>query len=154
MNKYLSLILLFLTIFIFGCKEIPSKEIYYIPKGFTGNILLIYNQSTGQNDSLSNGSIIYKIPKNGILLLKGNQIVTNMMYSKFYFYDRRAISEICFPPYSINNCSAFVNQYHSGSYRASLKSKQYDYVLITIGGNKSKSDDFDDSSIPSLIDGR
>lgn len=154
MNKYSILILLFLTISIFGCKEKPSKEIYYIPKGFTGNILLIYNQSAGQKDSLSNGSIIYKIPKNGILLLKGNQIVTNMMYSKFYYYDKRAISEICFPPYTINNCSAFVSQYHSGSYRASLKSKRYDYVLITIGENKRKSGDFDASTIPGLTERR
>jgi hypothetical protein len=78
-----------LTLFILinsSCFSIFSSRdgIYLIPKGYTGDVIIIFNQPDGAELEIESGLYVYKIPKDGILKVRsaGKTGIVN----KSYFY--------------------------------------------------------------------
>lgn len=51
-----------------------SKEIYYVPAGFTGRISVVFNQQQAPSLLLQDSARIYRIPEDGILLTSDKQL--------------------------------------------------------------------------------
>jgi len=63
----------------------PTKVTYLIPEGFTGGVIILYNQKDGITpEATENGKIIYRIPKDGFLKVKPT--FENKHYKFSYFY--------------------------------------------------------------------
>ncbi len=118
-----------------SCKKEIRKEIYLIPDGFTGHMVVVYMHRGGELDSVIDNTVIYKIPKNGILYLEGHQYLQDLSRMKYYYYDTKGLNEeLC--RYKIddnNNCNAMVYNHSIGSYQQTAFSHRYDYAVITIG---------------------
>jgi hypothetical protein len=54
-----------------GCAWLSDweTEVHYLPKGYTGSVLIVYDFPTGSPIKKRNGKRIFEIPANGILLL-------------------------------------------------------------------------------------
>ncbi len=66
---------LFLTMFILSftttsCQNMGESSMYLIPKGFEGNVLVVYNQPDGKDTLYENHTRVYKIDPSGILKTK------------------------------------------------------------------------------------
>ena len=75
-------------------------QVYVLPEGFKGIVLIAYDQQDGLEDVKENGKLIYRIPKNGILRLKRKEAAT-ISQSWYYFEDdqgNRTEFYYCFPP--------------------------------------------------------
>ena len=72
-----------------------SPETFLVPKDFRGQITLIYNEPCGQTVPTVNGRLIYKIPKNGVMILT-NDFETGYIDHEYYFVDENwnAVSKI------------------------------------------------------------
>ena len=62
----------------------PMNEIHILPKDFTGVVMIIYDQKNGADVSKESGSIIYRIPSNGILKTKA-PLVAGLKEIKYYY---------------------------------------------------------------------
>jgi hypothetical protein len=63
-------ILLFLSFLLNGSCRINWQEalIYYIPYGYIGSLLIVYDQKNGQAKEYEDGRRVYRFDQNGILL--------------------------------------------------------------------------------------
>jgi len=150
--KLLKYVLL-LTICIsqFGCTEKVNKEIILLPDHFKGNAIIIYNQPNGIPDSIVNGVVIYKFPKNGILLCKGEQYIPNQMNNEYYYYNDKGLKKL--PRYDDvknDNNNSFIHNHQAGSYQKNDQTENFTFVAIGVGGN-SWNEDFESYKIPDLI---
>jgi energy-coupling factor transporter transmembrane protein EcfT len=79
----------FLTTYIFYSISSPSNDIFLIPKGYTGQVIVYYDQAAGQKKEFEGEWRVYKIPSNGQLetqfKLKGNSIL--LSDSKYFYVD-------------------------------------------------------------------
>jgi hypothetical protein len=70
-NKIMKMInqpILFLLMILFtNCRQKTEKEIYFLPYGFTGRVVVFFNQSEGESMKHDHDFRVYEIPKNGIL---------------------------------------------------------------------------------------
>ncbi len=69
------LLILFICLLSVSCSVFakPVKIMYLLPEGFTGGVLVLYNQADGVNSEVSKeGTIKYRIPKDGFLKVKGD----------------------------------------------------------------------------------
>lgn len=84
------LIHLVLPIFLFGnvsCSLIqpnPTDGIYLIPKGYTGEVVIVYDQPDGLMPELENGLYVFRIPENGIMKVKPPLVEGIVEHSYFY----------------------------------------------------------------------
>lgn len=69
----------------------PSDDIFLIPEGYRGQIVIIYGQEDGQPKEYEGRWRVYKIPKSGKLKtrfeIKGNSI--NLSGSKYFYVDKQ-----------------------------------------------------------------
>jgi hypothetical protein len=65
------IIILALSLISVGCTLAkPAKIEYLLPAGFTGGVIVLYNQPDGvAPETLDDGTIRYRIPKDGFLML-------------------------------------------------------------------------------------
>jgi hypothetical protein len=78
-----------------------SDDIFLIPKGFRGQVIVLYAQPHGEPKEFDGKWRIYRVPQNGILKtqfkLKGN--VIDLERTKYFFIDargnKRPIKEFC-----------------------------------------------------------
>lgn len=63
-----------------------TPETFLIPENFRGQITLIYNEPCGQAIPKVDGRLIYKIPDNGVMILK-NEFETGIIDQEYYFVD-------------------------------------------------------------------
>lgn len=98
MNKRISLILILYALFFsFGIllyssvKEIP--EIIILPKNYSGEILIIYDQEDGRPSEYEGLSRIYRIPEDGVL---STQFIWNPGFSnrRFGFMENGTFTEV------------------------------------------------------------
>jgi len=75
-----------LLAFMFLGSKRMTPETFLIPKNFRGQITLIYNEPCGQKIPKVNGRLIYKIPENGVMILK-NKFETGIIDQEYYFVD-------------------------------------------------------------------
>lgn len=81
-------------------KTTTKQEVYILPQGFKGIVLIAYDQKDGLEDVKEDGKIIYKIPQNGVLKLK-RKSATTLSQSWYYFEDaqgKRTEFYHCFAP--------------------------------------------------------
>lgn len=73
------------SLFFFSCNS-ADEEIIIVPRGFKGNILVIFNQTSGVPAQYEDGKRVYKIPPNGILK---TQLPSNDGWSgmPMFYYD-------------------------------------------------------------------
>ncbi|MES2766550.1 MAG: hypothetical protein V4642_11810 [Bacteroidota bacterium] len=52
------------------CANRAENCIYLIPKGFTGNVVIVFGQKNGEQIEYKNEKRLYRIPENGVLKTK------------------------------------------------------------------------------------
>ena len=94
MRNLKKVILLWTLIFTLSCSLLaaPTDLIYLIPAGYTGGVFILYDEKSATTaETLADGTIIYRIPKDGLLIVKPP--VSGGPYNFRYFYvdenDRR-----------------------------------------------------------------
>src|SRR5699024_6655276 len=60
----------------------PEKELYLIPEGYVGKVVVFFNQADGEKHEYENDRRVYRIPETGILFtqLKDEQGIINQEY--------------------------------------------------------------------------
>lgn len=69
----------------FACRQ-KIDEIYLIPRGFSGNIAVVFDVKQGEKVELENGSRVYRIPDDGILVTQASYNSTPHE-EKFFFVE-------------------------------------------------------------------
>ncbi|CAA0197284.1 DUF6843 domain-containing protein [Tenacibaculum maritimum] len=137
---------LILCFFINSCllsdKHI-KKETFYIPKGVTGKIYILFNCKEGKPKKWINGRRLYEIPPSGVLktqfkentgyILYGDEGVDSEIkkyneYAKFYYVDEnnQPIQQINYSPF------------YAGGYKEYLKPKKVNVTgsnAVRVSGN-------------------
>src|SRR5687768_12332838 len=62
----------------------PRNGIYLVPQGFTGPVIILYNQPDGVELRSEAGLYVYEIPNDGILRVKGRGYTGIVNLSYFY----------------------------------------------------------------------
>jgi hypothetical protein len=88
--------LLFFVLFLFGapqCSQVkPIKvEVFIFPQNFKGVALVFLGIESGLRDSISNDTIYYILPEDGVLFSQGHSHITNMSLSRYYYKDSIAV---------------------------------------------------------------
>ena len=68
-----------LILSMFSCSR-GHREIYVLPNGYTGRVVIIYDQANGAAKTYENGSRVYRIPESGVLK---TQFSGNYEWSEF-----------------------------------------------------------------------
>lgn len=63
-----------------------TPETFLIPQKFRGEIVLIYGESCGQELKMENGRYIYRIPANGVMIIK-DVLKTGAINREYFFAD-------------------------------------------------------------------
>jgi hypothetical protein len=110
MNNLKRALLLFLLFTSFSCSSFakPIKMVYLIPEGYTGGVYILYNDLKGINaETLEDGTIIHRIPKDGILIVKPPAKLGPFKLSYFYVdaNDNRQEIEYLNPPSYVKDSS-------------------------------------------------
>ena len=77
-------ILFICSVLLAGCGA-PTEENYYIPKGYTGKIDVIFEEKCGVAVQPENGIYNYRLSKDGILITSNPQIFDAK--KKFFYVD-------------------------------------------------------------------
>src|SRR4051812_41939985 len=83
--KHLLFSLILLALVNNSC-SFPPNEIYLIPKGYIGDVIIFFDQPDGVIPEVENGSYVYKIPEDGILKVK-TQGGVGIFHKDFYYID-------------------------------------------------------------------
>lgn len=139
---------LFSQVCAFSCNRV-KREIHLLPEGFVGSAFVIYKEATGVEDSIISKSVIYKIPKTGVLVVKNGPYYVNTLNNKCFYYSRHDnLTAICnyHNTESEGSCISEVRNYRSGVYNG----LEYHQIIIgsfdSGGSIRSRIDLFMDSS--------
>lgn len=105
---------------MFGCMFSNSiSEKHIIPANFKGVVMIIHNQANGIDATKEDGSIVYNIPANGILITK-KPLIAGLKDIKYYYQvgnERREI-KYCWDCKKINsnNDTVYVFGGSTGTY--------------------------------------
>lgn len=81
-------------------KSAPS--IYIIPKGYTGEIILVFNYPTGKEKVYKHKKRVYQIPKSGLLTTKF-LATYGYLYDKYYYVGKDNDTLEILPSYNVTN---------------------------------------------------
>lgn len=125
------LVFICLAIIISSChRSLPcDKEIYLVPEGFKGKIIIFFDQDDGQEKQYENEARLYKIPSSGILKSQFPRNGGCMDDGRIQFYYEDSLGKQSSMDY-------FLNIDHD-----SLPTDR-DYVLFTFLSDKGKKPDF------------
>lgn len=90
MKKVSQFLMLFVICVSFGCMSDNNKEIYLMPNKYQGVVVVIYNKEHGVDAEKRDGKVIYKIPKNGILIT--NEKIESSIADMRYYYENEVPS--------------------------------------------------------------
>ena len=85
-NTAKQIIILALILLSVSCATLakPTKIEYMMPAGFTGGVLVLYNQADGIKPEIAaDGTVRYRIPKDGFL--KGNTDEPEAIYNDGFY---------------------------------------------------------------------
>ena len=68
-----------------ACQQ-KINEIYLIPRGFSGNVAVVFDVKEGEKEVLENGSRVYRIPEDGVLITQASYNST-FHDEKYFFVD-------------------------------------------------------------------
>ena len=91
------LIILALVLFSFSCSSFakPKAVAYLMPEGFTGGVVIAYDQPNGITPEVANdGTILYRIPKDGFLKVKQSFEGSDFRYNFYYVDDKDNLAPI------------------------------------------------------------
>ena len=77
-----------------------KQQVYILPKGFKGVVLVAYEQEDGIDDEIVDGKLMYKIPQSGVLKVKRKEAIS-ISQTWYYFEDgegKRTELPYCFAP--------------------------------------------------------
>ena len=114
-----------------GCKESVDceREIYLVPEGFRGKIIVFFDQQDGQEKQFENEERLYRIPPSGYLKSQFAKNVGCMGDNRIQFY------------YEQSNGERQPLDYFLNIDRDSIP-KEKDYVMFTFLSDKSAKPDF------------
>lgn len=69
---------------VLSCKPKLTDGIYLIPKGYVGEVIILYNQPDGETPNIENGLYVYNIPENGVLKVNVKSIKGTVDHRYFY----------------------------------------------------------------------
>lgn len=107
-NHKKSIVLLFLLLLNLSCVSFakPGEMIYLISEGFTGGVIIVFNQPDGITPEVDkDGTIIYRVPQDGLIKVK-EPIQKNAYQLKYYFVDakgNRKPIEYLYPEHYVKN---------------------------------------------------
>jgi hypothetical protein len=81
-------------------KSTTTKEVFILPEGFKGVVLIAYEQQDGIDNTREDGGLMYRIPRSGVLKMK-RQSAATLTQSRYYFENRqekRTEFYYCFDP--------------------------------------------------------
>jgi hypothetical protein len=88
--RFLRIVLIVVFLFSISCSLMLSAlsnsrdGIYLIPKGYTGEVIIIFDQPDGVAPEVEDGLFVYKIPVDGLLKVKAHRY--KGIVSQSYFY--------------------------------------------------------------------
>lgn len=85
------MIVLFLTAVVItnvSCALSTRDGIYLLPEGFTGGVVILFDQPDGIVRSVEDGRLVYAIPDEGILKVQGPPR-TGLVSKEYYFVSKR-----------------------------------------------------------------
>lgn len=95
MKKSLILFFICICVSVLGCRS-TKREIFILPRGFTGYVVLIYDQNSGLPIRLEGDKRVYRIPPNGILLTQASLNSDWLELPEFYYDEINPSSQIPF----------------------------------------------------------
>lgn len=84
MRNIILLSLLAAMLFLNSACRRKINEIYLIPRGFSGNIAVVFDIKQGEKAILENGSRVYRIPEDGILVTQASY--NEILHDEKYFF--------------------------------------------------------------------
>jgi hypothetical protein len=70
-----------------ACFSQDQWAVFLIPEGYTGTVIVIYNQSNGETSKIESGKHIYRIPSNGVLYTQ-EPYEYKYKFIEYYYYDQ------------------------------------------------------------------
>jgi len=108
MNKLRKSIILLCVLASFSCSLFgkPIDVDYLISEGFTGGVIILYNQPDGiMPETTKDGRIVYRIPNDGFLKVKSP--LKRIAYKFNYYFvdaaDKRTPIEYLYPKYYVRD---------------------------------------------------
>ncbi|MDP2174462.1 MAG: hypothetical protein Q8K70_00985 [Bacteroidota bacterium] len=126
---------------ILSCNKKAEKEIFLIPYDYRGKVIIIYNWQNGAKERYENGSRIYDIPINGVLLtkFKDEYGIVNQTYYLVDSLGNRKLMEIIKDESRVN-ANNIVAIYRAGSvgvYGDSEKSTSIKYQKFYVSDKQN-----------------
>jgi hypothetical protein len=121
--------ILFISIMMF--LETPSENIFLIPKGYTGRVLIIHDCKTGAEKERDGFKRVYRINKNGILKSRfsfaGNSF--DFLNSEFYYIDENGKKETILYKDQATEKKIFAQGLWSLKYTLPNKGTNIDFII-------------------------
>jgi len=129
-----------------SCKT-NEKAAFYVPEGFKGTIVIVFEQENGQEKEYINNQRIYRIPKDGVLYSKFKEPNKGAIEHKYYYVENDNILKTIdeYIPYTESNNfdkdSVYVLKEFNGghkSYEDNKTKNEIRYMYSSIGKLKNK----------------
>lgn len=135
-----------LIIFLGGCRIKSEPELFLIPDNYEGVVIVLFNQSNGEEEKYIDNRRLYDIPKNGILATKFPKTTHGKLDQKFYYKDNNGNKKTEIQPYSSGTTDERRNYIMNGVYgnftnnldSANPNKYPINYKMFTIGKIKDK----------------
>ncbi len=128
--------------------ETNEKAVFYVPEGFKGTVVVVFEQENGREKEYINDERVYRIPKDGVLYSKFEEPVKGTIYHKYYYVKNNSVlREIKqYIPYSETNTfkkdSVYVLEEFNGGHGFFNKEneieKEVNYLYSSIGELSNK----------------
>lgn len=83
--RVIKLLVILTAVLFLGCiKPQRVNEVYLIPRGFSGQIAVVFNVRGGEREVLENGWRVYNIPEDGILITQAK--FNDTWHTEEYFF--------------------------------------------------------------------
>lgn len=97
-----------------GCKKYSESETFLIPDNYTGTIVIIYNQDTGNKKDYQDDRRLYRVPSDGILYTQFEK-PKEILSQEFYYKNNRSkeIKRIVLES-NLNNSEVYILDMYDG----------------------------------------
>lgn len=126
---------------LLGCDQ-GEGTIIVVPKGYTGYVMIIYDQVNGAEPIYENGKRVYRVPESGILKTKFSPNSGWTEFPEFYYEKISATNKIPykFDPKTLPADSIVAFGGAAGSINKDPKGKEVIKLLTYHIGNKAQID--------------
>lgn len=79
---------LILVCHLVSCRRTAEPELFLIPNGYKGIIVVLFDQSTGSETFYNDGRRVYPITQNGILRTKFKKTIHGRVNQQYFYVDQ------------------------------------------------------------------